>query len=530
MSTSSESDDNLEAFFSSLRNSKQTKAKKLSSSSESLDDFIVDDDYVSFDDGGDKEEEVGKISDLETALSDMSLSNERKHDSKTPRSCRGSYISKRSTAKSNHKKIKQTPIILFSSDDDEDVFVTRDDQERYASPDLRGNLKEDSLDKENDTELLSTFNVKVKSFKTPSYLILSDDSSSSLEEDSDMKKDIPTSSKSSDKPESSTTYTSLVDRILGKVGSNVLRGIENHDNTTSRKKSLPHTSSVKPEFSTPSLPPLKPWMSERVVKTKSLVNSKSAWKKESDGMPPGLPPNCSSAAGFKKQRDILTRTFYDFFNETVFENQLPKDMIVEWDKRLLKTAGVTKCSSRLQSKLEYGMSSSKRTYIARICLSEKVLDTVLRLRDTLCHEMCHAAVWLIDNQSDGHGPFWKSWARKAMKAHPGMPMVKRCHSYEITYKFSYQCTICRKIYGRHSKSVKVDKQACGVCRGKLVLLPPMKNDGTPAKPRQLNKFAHFVKENYNNTKTAISTSGFTPKHSDVMKALSVKFGSLSAKK
>lgn len=33
-----------------------------------------------------------------------------------------------------------------------------------------------------------------------------------------------------------------------------------------------------------------------------------------------------------------------------------------------------------------------------------------RVRDTLIHEMCHAAVWVIDGvRNGGHGPHWKAW-------------------------------------------------------------------------------------------------------------------------
>ena len=32
-----------------------------------------------------------------------------------------------------------------------------------------------------------------------------------------------------------------------------------------------------------------------------------------------------------------------------------------------------------------------------------------RLRDTLIHEMCHAAAWVISGIKAGHGPIWKSW-------------------------------------------------------------------------------------------------------------------------
>ena len=32
-----------------------------------------------------------------------------------------------------------------------------------------------------------------------------------------------------------------------------------------------------------------------------------------------------------------------------------------------------------------------------------------RIRDTLIHELCHAATWLIDGVKAGHGPHWKRW-------------------------------------------------------------------------------------------------------------------------
>lgn len=60
--------------------------------------------------------------------------------------------------------------------------------------------------------------------------------------------------------------------------------------------------------------------------------------------------------------------------------------------------------------------------------------------------MCHAATWLINGVRDGHGNFWKLYARKATLAHPELPMVTRCHSYDIKYKFQYQCTRCQNTY------------------------------------------------------------------------------------
>lgn len=36
-----------------------------------------------------------------------------------------------------------------------------------------------------------------------------------------------------------------------------------------------------------------------------------------------------------------------------------------------------------------------------------VLD---RIKNTLIHELCHAATWIIDGtRNAGHGPLWKKW-------------------------------------------------------------------------------------------------------------------------
>ena len=55
-------------------------------------------------------------------------------------------------------------------------------------------------------------------------------------------------------------------------------------------------------------------------------------------------------------------------------------------------------------------SNGQRLRSSSIKLSTKVVDTVQRLRDTLIHELCHAATWLIDGElRAGHGPLWKKW-------------------------------------------------------------------------------------------------------------------------
>ncbi|XP_035990871.1 uncharacterized protein gcna [Fundulus heteroclitus] len=215
-------------------------------------------------------------------------------------------------------------------------------------------------------------------------------------------------------------------------------------------------------------------------------------------------PGSTSGSTFKTNKEELTSKLYRLYNSTIFDNQLPTTMSVTWNKKMRKTAG--HCIT--------GREKGGGPRYARIELSEKVCDTADRLRDTLIHEMCHAATWLINGVRDGHGNLWKLYARKATTVHPELPMVTRCHSYDITYKFKYQCSRCQNTIGRHSKSLDTAKFVCALCTGQLVLL-------TPSKPRAPTPFATFVKENYGNVRQKLAGQS----HAEVMRKLSADFAS-----
>ncbi|CAM4610327.1 unnamed protein product [Leuciscus chuanchicus] len=216
------------------------------------------------------------------------------------------------------------------------------------------------------------------------------------------------------------------------------------------------------------------------------------------------PGSSSFCRSFKQKKEELTCKLFQLYNTSVFDSQLPTDMSVTWNKKMRKTAGY--CVS--------GQERGTGTRYARIELSDKVCDSADRLRDTLVHEMCHAATWLINGVRDGHGPFWRLYARKAMLAHPELPMVSRCHSYDINYKYQYQCNRCNNSIGRHSKSLDTTKFVCALCTGQLVLL-------TPSKPRRPAPFASFVKENYSSARQELAGQG----HAEVMRKLSADFAS-----
>ncbi|XP_054648036.1 germ cell nuclear acidic protein [Dunckerocampus dactyliophorus] len=215
-------------------------------------------------------------------------------------------------------------------------------------------------------------------------------------------------------------------------------------------------------------------------------------------------PGSSYCRHFKQNKEELTSKLYLMYNSSVFDNKLPANMSVTWNKKMRKTAGYCITGQERRGGNRY----------ARIELSEKVCDSADRLRDTLIHEMCHAATWLINGVRDGHGNFWKLYARKSTLVHPELPMVTRCHNYDIKYKFKYQCTRCQNTIGRHSKSLDTQRFVCALCTGQLVLL-------TPSKPRAPTPFASFVKENYGTVRQELAGQS----HAEVMRKLSADFAS-----
>ncbi|EFA12058.2 hypothetical protein TcasGA2_TC012902 [Tribolium castaneum] len=233
--------------------------------------------------------------------------------------------------------------------------------------------------------------------------------------------------------------------------------------------------------------------------------------------------NCDMTAlifrnNFKQQRDKLTEKLFHLYNEQVFDNSISEDTRIEWSEKLRGTAGYCRCRK-----------ITKRTGVverhATIVLSSKVLDRADRLRDTLIHEMCHAATWIVNQVTDGHGPFWKSWASRAMKTFPELPPIKRCHEYVINTKYTYKCTGCGYSIGRHTKSLNTETKRCGYCYGKFeVLINKISKKGEtksiPATPKKPSGFALFVKENYATVKTP------DLKHGDVMKILGQQFADL----
>ena len=135
--------------------------------------------------------------------------------------------------------------------------------------------------------------------------------------------------------------------------------------------------------------------------------------------------------------------------------------------------------------------------------------------------MCHVAAWLIDRISNPpHGPVFKKWAARAMQAFPHLS-INTCHSYDINFKHNYLCQTewCGQVFGRHSKSIDVDRKRCGRCNGILKLMPKMRTDGTPAKQRAPSGFAAFMKVHFGRVKAEHPGAS----HAEVMRCVSADY-------
>uniref|UniRef100_G3RFY5 Germ cell nuclear acidic peptidase n=1 Tax=Gorilla gorilla gorilla TaxID=9595 RepID=G3RFY5_GORGO len=180
-----------------------------------------------------------------------------------------------------------------------------------------------------------------------------------------------------------------------------------------------------------------------------------------------------SGKNLKRNKDELVQRIYDLFNRSVCAKKLPEKLRIGWNNKMVKTAGL--CSTG-------EMWYPKWRRFAKIQIGLKVCDSADRIRDTLIHEMCHAASWLIDGIHDSHGDAWKYYARKSNRIHPELPRVTRCHNYKINYKVHYECTGCKTRIGRYTKSLDTSRFICAKCKGSLVMVPLTRKDGTRIVP------------------------------------------------
>lgn len=403
-----------------------------------------------------------------------------------------------------------SPVFVSDSDDEDDNIVIKSTwKTRPAKP-------QPSLNKKKSSMMLNdaVFSPPVAAKPSPLSVFSSKTVNSLVSDLSVSKRTFSAPSRLDDSESSEEEFASLLDRLKKK---NILQGgtlspaprkeiqktVATPNPANGNKSSELKLINEKPhKFVTPSRKPiLKPTVSQSEPHHGSssrilLCKTPGCFLETLSN------PGSTYGRNFKQNKEELTSRLFGLYNASVFDGKLPASMSVTWNKKMRKTAGY--CIT--------GQERGGGNRYARIELSEKVCDSADRLRDTLIHEMCHAATWLINGVRDGHGNFWKLYARKSTVVHPELPMVTRCHSYDIKYKFQYQCTRCQNTIGRHSKSLDTERFVCALCTGKLVLL-------NPSTPRTPTPFANFVKENYGAARQKLAGQS----HAEVMRKLSADF-------
>ncbi|KAI6133248.1 SprT-like family-domain-containing protein [Pisolithus croceorrhizus] len=155
------------------------------------------------------------------------------------------------------------------------------------------------------------------------------------------------------------------------------------------------------------------------------------------------------------RREKYAANLFAELNHTVFGDGLPKDTKLEWNKRLLSTAGRARWYRSRD-----GIQATK------IELATKILDCDERIRNTLSHEMCHLACWVIDkNPREGHGQLFKSWYDSDSS--------RTRHNYQIMHPYQWsQCISPSSLYyDCHVSAYRRPLLVCGVCKvGKLIPL------------------------------------------------------------
>ncbi|KIW69660.1 hypothetical protein PV04_05524 [Phialophora macrospora] len=245
---------------------------------------------------------------------------------------------------------------------------------------------------------------------------------------------------------------------------------------------------------------------------------------------------------FDAKKEQLALDLLHELDEHVANGQLAKlssttgGVKVIWSKTLRSTAGranwkrtVTKLfGSPIKGNPSPSDTGVKIQHFASIELAEKIIDCEDRLVNTLAHEFCHLTNFMISNVRDQpHGTSFKKWAQKAT-SHLRTTNVESWrkvevttkHSYAINHKYLWVCTGrprtsamdflkleddegCGAEYGRHSKSIDVEKHRCGRCKGFLVQVRP-KPRGT-ASPKK--KAAARVKREGSTESASSSSSG-----------------------
>lgn len=210
-------------------------------------------------------------------------------------------------------------------------------------------------------------------------------------------------------------------------------------------------------------------------------------------------PQKEMRRAFLSQRDTIAKEFLKELDEKITEGKVAElaestgGVLINWSKTLQTTAGrATWKRETVTSKAADGSTiSTTYKHHASIQLAEKVIDDEAKLLNVVAHEFCHLANYMVTGiTTNPHGKEFKVWAAKCSKVFKDRGIVVTTkHSYDIDFKYVWECTSCGVEYKRHSKSINPDRHRCSKCPGKLQQTRP-----TPRNQNGPSEYQLFFKE------------------------------------
>lgn len=192
---------------------------------------------------------------------------------------------------------------------------------------------------------------------------------------------------------------------------------------------------------------------------------------------------------FEDSKHALAAAFLAELDDTITSGQLSQltastgGIKLNWTNKLNTTAGRAswKRETVTARSAAPGTAPTHRHH-ASIDLSTKVIDDEHRLLNVVAHEFCHLANYMVSGVvNNPHGKEFKAWAARcsdAFGASRGIEVTTK-HTYDIDFKYVWQCELCPLLYKRHSKSIDPARHRCGaaLCKGVLRQIKPVPRGG-----------------------------------------------------
>ncbi|CAN8104923.1 unnamed protein product [Discula destructiva] len=214
--------------------------------------------------------------------------------------------------------------------------------------------------------------------------------------------------------------------------------------------------------------------------------SKSPSKRSSSpkkGQPSQATALRAAKKAFEQEKHDLADDFLRELDERITNKELSElsaatgGIRIEWTNKLHTTAGRANWKREtVKSKNNDGdVVSTRYRHHASVELSTKVIDDENRLLNVIAHEFCHLANFMISGiTTNPHGKEFKVWAAKVTSVFGDRGIdVTTKHSYDIDFKYVWECTVCGIEFKRHSKSINPIRHRCGACKSELKQTKPV---------------------------------------------------------